>query len=543
MLTQGIDPSLISWVSQSQPGSAAGADPSLVGAGSWLEWVEELEEGGVELRATQENIIDSVWTADNGRPPPSYKDIVVSGLQFAGEDWEDKVREKLRPHLAEAGYDGMMVTELDEVAWLYNLRGEGSSHNEGLYHSPTFDSLSLVTGSELILWVRLDKITPEVRSHLVRPDCGDTCVELRDIEHSLKDLTEWLSLHPEISQLLLTKPSNYLSGASYAVYSALPHNVTKLDHSPVLQMKAVKNEAEVSGMIEAHIKDAVAFCDWAAFMEDQIEVMGAENWTEISAAELLSQYRLEQNNSRGDSFGTISAYGANGAIIHYSPTPDTDASISNDSLYMVDSGGQYLEGTTDITRTFHYGTPTDSMKERYTEVLMGSVALASVVVPDKTLDTSVDLATRQFLFKQGLNYRHGTGHGIGAYLEVHEGPTLINMRGSLPSKFRPGFFFSDEPGYYQEGDWGLRLETILRVVPAELPSGDYGDFIKFEPVTLVPFEPKLIKFSLLSDEQRAWIINYNNIILEKVGPRLLEQGRVRGYQWLVARTANMDLGN
>ena len=208
---------------------------------------------------------------------------------------------------------------------------------------------------------------------------------------------------------------------------------------------------------------------------------------------------------------------------------------------MVDSGGQYLEGTTDITRTFHYGTPTDEMKQRYTEVLMGSVALASVVVPDKTLDTSVDLATRQFLFKQGLNYRHGTGHGIGAYLEVHEGPTLINMRGSLPGKFTPGIFFSDEPGYYQEGDWGLRLETILQVVPAELQPGDYGDFIQFQPVTLVPFEPKLIKFSLLSAEQKTWYNNYNKITRELVGARLQQQGRDRGYQWLLSRTEAVDL--
>ena len=538
---QDIDPSLVSWVSQSQQSGVAGVDPSLVGAGDWLEWEEELQEGGVELRPTLENLIDVVWTADNGRPPPSYKDIVVAGLEFAGVDWEDKVRERLRPRLAEAGYDGMVVTELDEVAWLYNLRGEGASHNEGLYHSPTFHSLSLVTQQELILWARLDKISPEVRSHLARPGCTDSCVELRDIEHSLKDLTEWLSFHPEISRLLLTKPSNYLSGASYAVYSALPDTVAKLDHSPVLQMKAVKNEAEISGMVEAHIKDAVAFCDWAAFMEEQIEVLGAENWTEISAAQLLSEYRLEQENSRGDSFGTISAYGANGAIIHYSPTPDTDAALSTDSLYMVDSGGQYLEGTTDITRTFHYGTPTDEMKQRYTEVLMGSVALASVVVPDKTLDTSVDLATRQFLFKQGLNYRHGTGHGIGAYLEVHEGPTLINMRGSLPGKFTPGIFFSDEPGYYQEGDWGLRLETILQVVPAELQPGDYGDFIQFQPVTLVPFEPKLIKFSLLSAEQKTWYNNYNKITRELVGARLQQQGRDRGYQWLLSRTEAVDL--
>ena len=273
-------------------------------------------------------------------------------------------------------------------------------------------------------------------------------------------------------------------------------------------------------MIETHIRDAVAVCDWAGFMEKQILETNSV-WTEMSAAELLSEYRLEQEECRGDSFSTISAYASNGAIIHYSATPETDARLGNQSLFMVDSGGQYLGGTTDITRTFHYGAPTQDMITRYTEVLQGAVELARVIVPNNTQDTAVDLATRQFLFRQGLDYRHGTGHGVGAYLDVHEGPIWLRMRNSAgePGELRPGIFFSDEPGYYQSGDWGLRLETVLRVVEADLPHSEYGDFIKFEPVTLVPFEPKLINFSMLSSEQIDWLNDYNKMIRDTVGPR------------------------
>lgn len=406
----------------------------------------------------------------------------------------------------------MVVSELDEIAWLFNLRGEGESHNEGLFHTPTFQSLSLVTGGEVILWVHMDKVNQEVRDHLEN-------VEIRDIENSLRDLTEWISMHPEADKILITKPSSYLSGASYAVYSAIPETISNLDNSPLINMKAVKNPSEVAGMVEAHILDAVAVCDWAGYMEKQIMEDKVDNWTEISAADLLSQYRLQQEGCKGDSFGTISAYGANGAIIHYSPTNDTDARISRDSLYMVDSGGQYLGGTTDITRTFHYGSPTDDQILRYTEVLQGAIELARLVVPDNTLDSSVDLATRQFLFQHGLDYLHGTGHGIGAYLEVHEGPILVRMRNTNPGRLQAGQFFSDEPGYYQEGDWGLRLESILQVVPATFEHNQYGNFIKFEAVTLVPFEPKLINFSLMSPEQIDWYNVYNQIIRDKVGPR------------------------
>jgi len=430
------------------------------------------------------------------------------------------------------------VTELDEIAWLFNIRGEGNSHNEGLYHTPTFESIALVTPQEIILWVHSDKVSEQLTSHLNRPQCQQsmTCVVIKNVDSKLQDISDWIHKQENLETLLITKPSNYLSGANYAIYQTIPEANRKLGDSPILDMKAIKNEVEVTGMIESHIRDAMALCDWAAFMEQQIEVSQFSNWTEISAANKLTEYRKEISDNKGLSFGTISAFGANGAIIHYSPTPGTDARIARDSLFMVDSGGQYLDGTTDVTRTFHYGEPTEEQADRYTEVLMGAIELARIVVPEDTQDTAVDLATRQFLFNKGLDYRHGTGHGIGAYLEVHEGPILVRMSNSNPGKFKVGMFFSDEPGYYKEGDFGLRLETILRVVEFEGEGDEYGKFIKFEPVTLVPFEPKLIKFELMSPEQIEWYNNYNKVITEQVGMRLLEAGKQEAFDWIEART-------
>ena len=232
------------------------------------------------------------------------QDIVVHDLQHAGEAWEDKVS-RLRAALLEAGHGGMVVSELDEINWLLNIRGEGSSHNEvrmrtlssimsqcpllcvtqGLYHSPTFQSLALVSHQEILLWLHMDKVTPELREHL------GSEVEIRDVNTSLQDLAEWVSLHPELDSLLMSAPSSYLSGATFALYSSVPESLATLGDSPILDMKATKNPVEVAGMVEAHIRDAVAVCDWAAFMEHQIQDLGATNWTEISGAELLSEFR------------------------------------------------------------------------------------------------------------------------------------------------------------------------------------------------------------------------------------------------------------
>jgi len=413
----------------------------------------------------------------------------------------------------------------------------------------------LVLMDKLVFWVDIAKLDSNVLEHLSSPDCeaSNICVELRQLDERVGELAQLAEHLDQGLKLGLSRPSTYLSGAMYDIYSAVPEEKRKLINSPVLLMKAIKNEVEVNGMMEAHARDSAALCSWAAMMEQQMEREAATNWTEISAAESLAGFRASQENSRGTSFGTISAFGSNGAIIHYSPTPETDARITRDGLFMVDSGGQYLDGTTDVTRTFHYGTPTEEMIERYTDVLQGAIELARVKAPDGTLDSSVDLATRQFLFQQGLDYRHGTGHGIGAYLEVHksldciihiheyylkvhEGPTLIRMANKESSKLKAGIFFSDEPGFYKEGQFGLRLETILRVVSEDNNGSEFGDFISFRPVTLVPFEPKLIRYSKLSPEQIEWLNGYNQQIMTDVAPRLEQSGDQVGLSWTTART-------
>lgn len=516
-----------------------GADPQLVGAEDWLGWNTTFRQDNITLQEI-DNLIDRIWTEAGGRPPQVYKDIVVHDLRWAGETWQNKVG-RLREKLSELKVSGMVITELDEIAWLFNIRGEGKSNFANLFHSPLVESLALITHSDIIIWLRLDKVTPEVERHLVSPDCNKnrTCVRIGEVETGLAELAAWMEEQAELGGVLVTRPSTYLAGASYAVYSAVPADNRKLLDSPILLMKSIKNQVEVEGMMNAHIKDAVALCDWAARMEYEIQEVGS-NWTEISAAALLEEYRMEQQDSRGLSFTTIAAYGANGAIIHYMPAPETNAVLGRDSLFMVDSGGQYLDGTTDVTRTFHFGTPTQEQVERYTDVLMGAVELARVVVPEDTLDTAIDLATRQFLFRNGLNYRHGTGHGIGAYLKVHEGPIRVAMSGSSQAKLKPDMFFSDEPGYYQDGEFGIRLETILRIVASNLSaSSAYGKFIQFEPVTLVPFEPKLINVSRMSREQVDWINEYNTIVLDKVGARLAAAGKERALRWLEQRTGTL----
>ncbi|XP_023336292.1 xaa-Pro aminopeptidase 1 [Eurytemora carolleeae] len=542
-MDEGV-PEIQVWLSDVFSGAnksiVVGADPVLAGAGEWLDWENVLKKEDIQLMKSK-NLIDNIWTAENGRPPPAAKEIVVHDVLWAGESWTSKV-ERLRTKLGEEKRFGMILTELDEIAWLFNLRGEGSSNLEGLFNSPLFESMAVVTLDEIILWVHLEKVSDEVKGALNSADCGSTstCVNILDIENSLETLSNWtLNLDPD-SKILVSSPSSYLSGVNFAVYSILPEQNRDMSESPVLNMKSIKNKVEEDGMMNAHVKDALALCEWASRIEKDIQD-SRYNWTEISAATLLEEFRRSQEDSRGLSFTTISGFGSNGAIIHYSPSPQTDKNIDSSNLYLVDSGGQYLDGTTDVTRTFHYGTPSQEQIERYTDVLRGAIQLALSRLPENTVDTGIDLVTRQYLFRKGLNYNHGTGHGIGAYLKVHEGPTLINLKGKKSSGLKPGMFFSDEPGYYKTGEYGIRLETILKVVPMDLDNEDYGRFIIFEPVTLVPFEPKLINFSALSSEEISWLNNYNQLIRQHVASRFERDGKIEALDWVQSRTEHIDV--
>ena len=282
-------------------------------------------------------------------------------------------------------------------------------------------------------------------------------------------------------------------------------------------------------MHTANIRESVALMDFAQHLEKSM-ASGDEEWTELKVSRVLEEKKKEQKNYRGLSFATISAYGANGAIIHYTPTNVTDAALGKDSLLLLDTGSQFLDGTTDVSRTFHFGAdPTDFQRSAYTRVLLGSIDLARATFPAGVPDTRLDILARSHLFNAGLNYRHGTGHGIGTYGPIHESPTQIRIYAKEEHPFRPGMFFSDEPGYYQPGEFGIRLETVLKVVERNSNKyqarGNFGPFLGFEPVCLVPFEPKMIDFDQFNEAQINWFNNYNRLVREKVGPELEAQGK------------------
>lgn len=532
-------PTYTEWLANLTAGSLVGADPKLMGAKTWLDMRETLDQANVTIVSIVENLIDEIWTEENGRPPFIAKTIVPHSIEYAGKVWPEKVQD-LRKTLDKEKVGAMVVSEHDEIAWLFNLRGVGESTVSGLYHSPLFQSMALITADSVHLWMHFDNVVPGLLVHLQPPGCEDTntCTEVNEYETGITQLNQWSSQFKE--KILVTKASTYLTGASFAIYEALPAQQVAFKDSPVLLSKNIKNPVEAEGMVQSHIRDAVALCEFAAHLEEDIEA-GVDTWTELSAAALLADYRSKQSLNMGTSFTTISAFGTNAAVIHYSPTNETDTKIDASNVYLVDSGGQYLDGTTDVTRTFHYGTPTDDQVEKYTFVLMGATDLASVSIPSGTSDGAIDLVTRQHLFERGLNYRHGTGHGIGAYLSVHEGPVNIHMstgtRSHMTGAMKANVFFSDEPGYYEDGQFGIRLETILRVVEKNLTHNAlYGEFVRFEAVTLVPFEPKLIDFSRMTVKQLEWYNKYNEEINEKVASILKESGSKRAYEWVMART-------
>ncbi|XP_063842236.1 xaa-Pro aminopeptidase 1-like [Scylla paramamosain] len=409
-------------------------------------------EFNITLEAEEMNLVDLVWPQQE-RPKYSDDPIFVLETRFAGKSWEEKVRE-VREEMVKKGADMLVVTALDEVAWLLNLRGNDIPYN------PVFRAYVILTPDRLELYVPAGKIMPAVDSHLRVNQCGDgrECVTINDYV-SILDSLRALRLRNTVKKVLLGAKYSYSGGASYAIYSAVPEKMRVKGTSPILLMKARKNPKEVEGMKRAHVKDAVALCDFLSFLENEIEA--GRYWSEISAAQRLEEYRGQQQDFVGISFDTISAFGSNGAIVHYAPSKETSKQITNESLYLLDSGGQYKD-------------------------------LATLVFPEGTGDTDVDILARRHLYAVGLDYRHGSGHGIGMFLNVHE---------AFESTYRLNYFGSHEPGFYLDGDFGIRLENILTVIPKETTYHFDKQSLGFEPVTLVPFEPRLINTTLLSARQ------------------------------------------
>ena len=376
----------------------------------WNNLSRSLDKANIKLVGVKDNLIDKVWGSN--QPDRPNKPIIPLEMKFTGKSWEDKVTE-IREKMSESGAQILVLSALDDVAWLLNLRGSDIQYN------PVFFSYVVVAEDRVYLFVNEGQVTDSVIKHLKPEKDVNNIVEIKPYEaitgylSELRNKTIWLS--------------NHASQALVSLCSSAQENKNRLqiECTPVTLAKAVKNQVEIQGFINCHIRDAAALCCYFAWLEKEIP-SGAV--TEISGSDRLAQFRGEMENFVGLSFDTISSIGPNGAIIHYKPTPETSRTLTTEEVYLVDSGGQYKDGTTDVTRTLHFGTPKIFEKECFTRVLKGQIRVAQAVFPSKIKGNYLDTLARISLWEIGLDYSHGTGHGVGAYLNVHEGPMGISWR-------------------------------------------------------------------------------------------------------------------
>ncbi|KXN80946.1 putative Xaa-Pro aminopeptidase P [Leucoagaricus sp. SymC.cos] len=495
-------------------GSKIGIDPHLITAQDAETLNKELEPRGSKLVLLSKNLVDEIWTDRPGRRlnPVFHLDEKYSGQSPAGK--VAKVREEMKKKNAKA----VVVTLLDEVAWLFNLRGSDIDYN------PVFFSYAIVTEDKVCLFISPNQINEAAHKYL------DGVIDI----HPYKAFLPYLKDHA--NQLQLDKDNKVWIGnrASLAVAEAIGKDRYFITRTPLCDLKAIKNATELEGFRQSHIRDGVALARYFAWLEEQLNNGVVLN--ECQGADQLEKYRSELDLFMGLSFDTISSSGPNGAIIHYSPDPNDCAIINKDEIYLCDSGAQFMDGTTDVTRTWHFGTPTAEEKIAFTRVLQGHIAIDSAVFPNGTTGFVIDSWARRYLWKDGLDYRHGTGHGVGHFLNVHEGPHGIGVRiayNSAPMK--PGMTLSNEPGYYEDGKYGVRLENVVLVQEVKTPNnfGDKG-FLGFERVTMSPIHKKLIDLSLLNNEEKKWVDDYHVEVWEKVSPLLRHDKRA--LNWLKRET-------
>ena len=489
-------PSQADWLCTSLGSGNVGVDPMLMSATAWASLADRLDSGGIQLVPVQDNLVDIAWDMDVTSPQPSRPENTVFPLelQFTGRTWQDKV-EEVRRNLVEKGAAALILSALDDVAWMFNLRGSDIAFN------PVFFSYAAVTEKEVVLFINPAQVTSKVRDSLTTEDMGE-----RVIIKDYSDIKDYI-----ISTVAETTSKIWLSDtASNGLACLVPAKRRLLKVTPITLMKSIKNTVELTGFDSSHARDSAALCQYFCWLEKALDQ--GEEITEITGADRLERFRAEQEHFMGLSFPSISSVGPNGAVIHYRPSPETARPITRTELYLIDSGAQYRDGTTDVTRTIHLGTPTNHEKECFTRVLKGMIGLATAVFPAKTKGHCIDSFARQFLWQVGLDYLHGTGHGVGAFLNVHEGPSGISWR-VYPNDpgLQAGMILSDEPGYYEDGNFGIRIETLVKVVEAKtkftMPSK--SSFLTFEPVTVVPIQSKMIMADLMTKQEVEWLNGYH----------------------------------
>ena len=434
---------------------------------------------------------DELWI---DRPPLRFNTVYRMPPEYAGREVADKLAD-IRAEMRKKSADGLLVTALDEVAWCFNLRGGDVDC------SPLACALAYIAADRAVLFVETAKVTPELLETLCQQ--GVIVADFNKWEGFLSSLDKGLCLwlDPHKCNALFDS----LTAACAKVY----------EPSPIELLKSIKNPVEIDGERRVMVYDGVVLCRLFKWIEECIAAGIPLRETQV--AEKIAEIRSSHPAYLGESFSSIVGCGANGAIVHYRPESGKDAELKKGTLLLIDTGGHYIHGTTDITRTIALGEPTAETRRNFTLVLKGHIALASTVFPEGTRGAQLDVLARQFLWKKGLAYLHGTGHGVGYVLNVHEGPQGIRLQEN-PTALQPGMLLSNEPGYYKEHCYGIRCENLMLV--AEHSIADSGRFLCFETLSLYPFDVELIDLSLLSDDEREWINKYHQTVYEKLSPHL-----------------------
>jgi len=485
-----------------------GVDPQVISIEDRRRHERPLEQRGGKLVLIEENLVDGLWT---NRPRPSTAPLVPLAERFSGESPTAKIA-RIQKAMIERGADALVVTMLDAVAWLFDVRGSDVQFN------PVAVAQALVTKDGATLFVDDAKVDDALRKHLPK----SVRIERYDAFGSALDALAKAHARAWVEP-----------GATSAwVGSRLGAGARLIEErSPITNFKAQKNATEVAGMRSCHVRDGVAMVRFFAWLEQEWK---AKPVTELTAAKKLADLRSEGEHFRGLSFETISGFGSHGAVIHYRPTEEEGHRVIDDSsTYLLDSGAQYLDGTTDITRTISLGTPTRDQIDQATRVLKGHVAIARVTFPAGTSGKQIDVLARLALWEKGLNFSHGTGHGVGAYLNVHEGPQRIATKGEdVP--LEPGMILSNEPGYYVKGSHGYRVESLVVVVARPDLSAE-EPFLGFETITCCPIDRRLIDRDALLPEERAWIDDYHAWVVKTLSPLVDDATRA----WLARACAKL----
>lgn len=478
-------PSIVEWLcANMDEGAVVGVDATVCSIAEFNAWSAALSSCGLSLESVNDPF-DELWS---DRPALPMGDVEIMPMEIAGESAADKIA-RLRNELVREGVDGMLMTMLDEVAWITNMRGCDVEYN------PVFVSYMLITADSAVLYIAREKLNEELSAYLQSQ--GIDAADYNDI---------WKALENYNGNTLLVQPNK----CNAAIVNFVGSGKLVYKESPVARMKAVKNSVEIAGFKRAMIAEGIAMVKLLYWLKGAVQ---QGDVSELDVDRKLTVLRNECELFRGLSFSTIAAYGENAAIVHYEPTEKEYAMLGRKGMLLLDCGGQYSCGTTDVTRTIALGELTQEEKEDYTRVLRGHISLAMAKFPKGTCGTQLDVLARQWLWRAAENYLHGTGHGVGHFLNVHEGPHQIRMN-NVPTPLQPGMIVTNEPGLYKAGRYGIRIENTMLVT--EYMNGEFGEFYALEPLTVVPIDKSAIVPEMMDEEALDYLNDYNAWVFESL---------------------------